>query len=1119
MILLQYEVMDFNKRYSMLNSAQKQAVDTIDGPVMVIAGPGTGKTELISVRAANILQKTDTLPENILCLTFTDSGANAMRERLVSIIGKDAYKVAIHTFHSFGTEVINQYGEFFYQGAHFRPADELSRYQIIRTIFDGLGLGNGLNVKMNGDYTYLKDTLTVISELKKSGLTSDELLEILDANDAVIQKAEQLLGPVFNQRISKSTAEQAASQIDAIRASAGPMILPSIVPLSMVLTDSLVEAAEAASATDSTKPITAWRNAWFKKDETGQHVLKSRERQSKLRAVSSIYEQYLARMEEAELYDFDDMILRVVHAMEIFDELRFNLQEKYQYIMVDEFQDTNMAQMRIVQNLTNNIVQGDTPNILVVGDDDQAIYSFQGADISNIIDFKFNYPKARTIALTDNYRSGQKILNEARDIIVQGTERLEDRITDLDKNLVSLTDDGLATAGLWEAETSADERHWVVERIKASIAAGQRPSDIALITRKHVEIEKILPYFVQADVAVQYERRDNVLDQAPIVIVEQLARMLIGLYLGQYKEVNAQLPQVLSHPSWGINPISLWRLSLAAYESRSHWLDTMASIPEFMPLQQWFVTTALSIPHQPLENILDVIIGKHDVQVGETSHDDVDDGNTADVADTTGSFRSPLYDYFFSAAVLADRPEDYVRYLESLRTIRTKLRDYNPTETPNLETFIEFINLHRSIGSGINSVRSASQKDNAVQLMTAHKSKGLEFGSVYVVNAVNNVWGERTRSHSRLIGYPENLPIAPVGNNGDERLRLFYVATTRAKQELNISYSLADDSNKTTARASFLVGSSLQPTAIDKSSNSTEALKTAEILWYESLTRPVGSNLKDLLTPQLEHYQLSVTHMSNFLDVTRGGPQNFLLQNLLRFPQAMSPAAAYGSAVHKTLQRAHAHLTANGQRQAVEDILHNFETILEEQHLSRLDFEKYFQKGSDDLQAFLTDRYQTFTPLQKTELNFKSQHSIVGEAHLSGALDLVDIDDEKSVVVTDYKTGKPAHSWTGKTDYEKIKLHKYKQQLMFYKLLVENARDYRGYKVDSGVLQFVEPTRSGDVVALTAKFDPAEQERFVQLINAVWQHVINLELPDVSNYSPNLKGILAFEQDLLDGTV
>ena len=122
--------MDFSSRYQKLNAAQKQAVDHIDGPVLVVAGPGTGKTELLSMRAANILRQTDTLPENILCLTFTESGAAAMRERLSQIIGKDAFRVAIHTFHSFGTEIINQNAEYFYHGAHFRAADELSSYEL-----------------------------------------------------------------------------------------------------------------------------------------------------------------------------------------------------------------------------------------------------------------------------------------------------------------------------------------------------------------------------------------------------------------------------------------------------------------------------------------------------------------------------------------------------------------------------------------------------------------------------------------------------------------------------------------------------------------------------------------------------------------------------------------------------------------------------------------------------------------------------------------------------------------------------------------------------------------------------------------------------------------------------
>ena len=472
--------MDFTTRYAKLNDAQKRAVDTIDGPVMVIAGPGTGKTELLSMRVANILKQTDTLPENILCLTFTESGANAMRERLSQIIGKDAFKVAIHTFHSFGAEVINQNGDFFYHGAHFRAADELSSYELLRGIFDELDYSNPLSSKMNGEYTHLGDTLTTISELKKSGLTSDELLAILDMNDHVIDTCEPLLASVFASRISKSTIELLEPIVTQIRQVDGMTGLVGIASLADVLSDSLEHATIQAHETNSTKPLTAWRNSHMKKNEAGDFVLKSHERQTKLRAVSFVYYQYLARMQEAELYDFDDMILRVVHGMEVFSELRYNLQEKHQYIMVDEFQDTNMAQMRILHNLTNNEANADRPNIMVVGDDDQAIYSFQGAEVSNILTFPTVYPATVKITLQDNYRSAAPILEAARSVIVQGGERLETTLDDIDKTLTAHRNSDNAEVSLLEASTINDERNALIksiaERLKAVNHRLQLPS-------------------------------------------------------------------------------------------------------------------------------------------------------------------------------------------------------------------------------------------------------------------------------------------------------------------------------------------------------------------------------------------------------------------------------------------------------------------------------------------------------------------------------------------------------------------------------------------------------------------------------------------------------------------
>ena len=1091
--------MDFAKRYAKLNNKQKQAVDVIDGPVMVIAGPGTGKTELLSVRVANILKQTDTLPENILCLTFTESGASAMRERLAQIIGKESYKVAIHTFHSFGSEIINQNGQYFYNGANFKPADELSSYEIIRDILQNLEHSNPLISQLNGEYTHLSDIFRTISEIKKNGLNPEEITKILDTNDKAIDQVEAIITPVFADKINKKTILLTQNAIQPIREINDPMILSGIVPISQVIANSLENAFIEASKSDSTKPITAWKNLWLEKDAKNQWVLKSRGRQSKLRALNLIYQQYIEKMQTAELYDFDDMILQVVHKMEKNDDLRFNLQEKYQYILVDEFQDTNMAQMRILHNLTNNPAQDDTPNIMVVGDDDQAIYSFQGADISNIIEFSNNYPKTQRITLTDNYRSTSDILDNSRDVILQGNNRLENVFSDINKKLTA-QNNSKNGVNLFETETIAAERHFIAKDIKSKIDAGKKPNDIAILTRHHKEITSLLPYLYQLGISVNYEKQDNVLDQEIIILIEQIAQVLINLSGGRHDDANAILPKLLANKAWGIKPIDLWKLSIAAYEKHSRWLDIMGLDQNFKRISEWLINLATLVDQTPLEQILDIIIGKPDVK--------------------NGDFISPIYGHFFSADRLKNNPDQYLLYLESLRIIREKLREYQPNIPPTLTTFTEFINLNRQMNRTINLSRSSTKLDNAINVMTAHKAKGLEFDTVYIINANEKTWGEKARNRTRLINYPENMPFAPAGETNDERLRLFYVAMTRAKNQLNISRNLFEDSGKDNPVAGFLLGDKWQPTKINLPTDINQLTETAELNWYQPLISPVTVKMSELLSPMLENYKLSATHLNNFIDVVNGGPEMFLLQNLLRFPQAKSNSAIFGTAIHDTLQSAHKYLTANGDRQSINSVIDNFKIILQKQRLATRDFEFFSKKGNDILQIFLDKKYDNFKENQQTELNFASQHSIVDQAHLTGKLDLVDINKtEKIIIVTDYKTGKPLSTWKGQTDFEKIKLHKYKQQLLFYKLLVENSRDYNNFKVSRGIMQFVEPTKNSEILHIETDFNNEDIDNFKKLINAVWAHIINLNLPDTSNYAQSYKGILDFEQDLINNII
>ena len=1102
----------FKTRYNKLNSAQKQAVDTIDGPLLVVAGPGTGKTELLSMRAANILRATDTLPENILCLTFTDSGANAMRARLASIIGADAYKVAIQTFHSFGTEIINHHSEYFYRGANFSPADEVATYSILTDIFEELDYNNPLASKMNGDFTHLRDTAQVISELKQAGLSSSELLQIIDSNEKLLDAVEPELAAIFANRISKTTIALLPPIANKIAELPAPQLPPAIAPLADALALSLARAFDEAVASGKTTPITAWRNTWLEKDAHGEFVFKDRKRHAKLRATAPIYDRYLAEMRQAELFDYDDMILNVVQAIEQYPDLRFNLQERYQYIMVDEFQDTNLAQLRILFNLTDT-PHGDAPNIMAVGDDDQAIYSFQGADVGNIHRFRKRYPNHASVVLTDNYRSSQTILDRAREIIVQASGRLETSM-DIDKHLLAHTNDTNSQVTLSALPSRQEEFAWIAESIQENITKGIKPSEIAVIARRHSDLIALLPYLNRANIAVNYERRDNVLNDEHIQLLELMTRVCVDIAAGEHDEANSLLPELIAQPMFGFDSEAIWRLSLQAYRNRTNWLEAMLASPTFQPLAKWLLDRAKASLTEPLETFLDTLIG---VPQNYTANDDTDDDNDA-VRKPTKSHRnafiSPFYQYYFNSDILGSSPDTYLTALEALQTLRSKLREGAPDGTLLASDFLMLIDTYRQLNIPVVSIRRASETaQNAINLMSAHKSKGLEFDTVYVINSIDSMWGERVRSRSRLINYPENLAISPNADSYNERIRLYFVAMTRAKRQLYLSYARSDDTAKDTLKASFLAGTNLQE--IDRQPSSTAALaEQSEIAWHDRLTAPINRTMKELLAPTLENYKLSITHLNNFIDITRGGPQNFLLNNLLRFPQAKSANAIYGTLIHTVLQHAHSHLAASGTRKPIEDITGEFIRLLHQQNLSDADLALYSKRGIEALEAFLSAKYDTFKPSQKPELSFAGQGVILGQARLTGSLDLVDINGQ-AITVTDYKTGKPSTSWTGKSDYEKIKLHKYRQQLMFYELLCANSRDYARYKFAGAVLQFVELDSRGDICQLDDRFSRDELADFQRLIAAVWHCITTLELPDISSYQANYRGMIQFEKDLI----
>ncbi len=1121
--------MSFDTSYRSLNQNQKKAVDYIDGPLMVIAGPGTGKTQLLATRAANILQNNSTLaPTNLLCLTFTEAGQVAMQRRLIELIGEAGTHIAVHTFHSFCSEIISTHPDYFFNSVSFSPADELSTHEVLNTVLDTLPARNPLAVKHEDEYALIGAVKKRIQELKKAALEPEQFGQLIKNGLDFVDYIEPHIIKTFD---VASFSKRDLAKIDALYKAATdydqkPINISMFKPLSTVFTETLASAYASASEDNSTKPITNWKKDWFAKDENKNPICKQKPVLEKLAELNQVYKLYQKELAKRRLYDFDDMIMKVVHALETRGDLAYELQEQYQYLLVDEFQDTNTGQMRLLDALAQHPVHEGNPNLMVVGDDDQAIYAFQGAELSNIVTFLQNYPNAPKVTLTDNYRSTSNILSLARAVIVQGEQRLENQVAGIDKTLTPKTDQKSPNLSRLEFATQAHEYEHAAGEIAKQINQGVEPNEIAVIAREHKQLEAFLPYLFDKNIPVAYERRENALEQPKIKELLNLANVVHFLAIDKPYQANELMPELLSADYWQLPATDIWQLSLSSrrvkseFEADKLWLNVMLTTKgKLNDIAKFLLEAARYAKTHRLEEVLDVLVGNTDSYISDSEDAEADDQKPAT------KIASPFKNYYFSDQILKNQPDDYINLLAALTALRSSMRTYHPDETHTLKSFYEFCELAKRAKVPISVKGIHATSDNAVQLLSAHKSKGLEFDTVFVLSATAAIWDSKGRGGGISLS-PNMLTIAHTPNV-DDNLRLFYVALTRAKRQLYISSYQMSDAGKETVPLGALADEKVlkiapQSDVVHMPSDTTSRLVRAERQWFDKHLNLPNATLKSLLADRLEYYALSATHLNNFLDVAKGGPQKFFLHNLLQFPSAMTVTAAYGSAMHTVLEYLHVHFIKNAtlpkQREA-EDF---FKSVLARKGLLPTDFKRYLGQGNASLQEIYKNKASMFTASQKPEQDFRNQGVFVGDARLTGKLDVLEITKNKAVV-TDYKTGNALSSWdsTGKTAYEKEKTHRYKQQLLFYKLLVDGSRTWgeQGVRAQNGKLLFVEPNKKGSITGLELNLDDsAELDRLKKLITAVWQRIQNLDFPDISEYSTDVKGIIEFEDWLIENS-
>ncbi|MDO4271648.1 MAG: ATP-dependent DNA helicase [Candidatus Saccharibacteria bacterium] len=1100
----------FADKYNGLNAEQRAAVNQIDGPVMVVAGPGTGKTQLLTMRVANILRRTDTLPSNILCLTFTEAAATNMTERLATIIGADAYKVEINTFHGFGSSVISRFGEYFYQGANYQPADELTQAEIIQGILAKLPYDNPLRIQNKGEFTYLRDLQSLISDLKKAAINPDQLRQITNQNLDFCNQITAAINEAFAGRLSASALPNINNLVFLARSIADQqpdLDFTDEPKLASVFASSLATAlvdAESGERT-STTPVTKWKNTWLEKvtihGETN-FALKDEKRSQKLFLAAEVYEKYLAEMDQRNLYDFGDMIINVINAIHDNPDLKANLQEQYQYVMVDEFQDTNDAQMRLLAELTD---YDDTPNLMVVGDDDQAIYRFQGADISNIQLFAKRFSQLTQINLVNNYRSGVDILAASQQVSTGITSRL----TNIDGSAKQLHPqrDYQTNLRMSTATTAEHEFSYIAESVQQLIADGANPADIAIISRKHRSLELLVPYLNQLGIKINYERQQNVFQSPIIQLLLNLANLVMAISRGDNNSISQYLPPVLADPAFGISRADFYRLSLQANGWGTKWIDQLLAKPATSQLANWLLELGKLAQTEPLNNMILYLIGTATVDLGENPDENADN-------QTTTNFQSPIASYYFSADRLNQNALLHLGLLNDINTLIGRLRDYLPDRDLKLADLLNFTKRSQELGIAIYSTSTIGNTNN-VQLLTAHKSKGLEFPTVFIIDAESEQWGSKSRSRSGNLTYPANMPYGvPVGDDDDERRRLLYVAMTRAEKNLYVTAHSVKGGKELTALEYLLDYPNQETLPEPEALTSISQVQTALM---DQLAQP-SSTLTEALAPRLATYELSATDLNTFTDVMNGGPTHFLLYNLLRIPQGTSGALVFGNAVHHTMQQINNTMRDQGKLMDIDQIIQFFANDFD-QHSNVLtpdDAKLYRDKGIDALRNYMTKRGDSFNQNQVAE---QQLHAVLPNGiKLTGKIDQMEIDSKnRTIRIADYKTGKGIDSFAEKgNDYSKAKARRYAQQLMFYKLLIENSREYSDYRVIGGSLEFIEGDQFGDLFRPQLDYSDTDAlDEFYQLVETAWRHIIQLDLPDTSNYEVNYKGIVEFEDWLI----
>ena len=560
-----------------LNEKQKEAVVTTEGPVLVLAGAGSGKTKVLTTRIAYLIQEKNISPFHILAITFTNKAAKEMKERVVKILGSIGQDMQISTFHSFGLYIL-------------RKNYELLGYHSNFTILDS------------------DDSLTVIKKILK----------------------EMNLDPKFyNPKAIRNSISGAKNE--------------------------LIEPHEYSKYTG---------NDFEEK-------------------VLMVYEKYQERLKRNNSLDFDDLLMQPILLFKNHPEVLKEYQERFQYILVDEYQDTNEAQYILIQMMSAKY-----RNICVVGDNDQAIYSWRGSNYRNILNFEKDYKEAKTIFLEENYRSTKTILEAANSVIQHNKERK-------DKNLWTSNEDGIKI-NYHRSESEKDEAFYVITEIKKLINKGEKPEDIAVLYRTNAQSRAIEDVLLRENIPYKvigsfyfYNRKE----------IKDLISYLKLIY-NEYDDTS--LLRVINVPKRGIGLKTIESLATKAVTNQKSIYEIIDSGKE-LKFKEMIESLRQEAENLSLTELVELVLDK------------------------TGMKQELIQEKSLEADIRLEN-------LEEFKTITRNFEERNGIIS--LEEFLSEISL-------VSDIEEHKDNKHVVTLMTIHSAKGLEFENVFIVGLEEGIFPHR----------------------------------------------------------------------------------------------------------------------------------------------------------------------------------------------------------------------------------------------------------------------------------------------------------------------------------------------------------------------------------------